>query len=282
VLTVEERSFLAEMAEKHLPGRHDQRTHGRRKPKPDLIPKLSTLAERIAIGERSRQPLSGGQWANVDLVELNDGSKVVRKAQLKPIEGRPAREVQDAEELGPKVLRAFGLRSAETHRASARVVWQEYMEGTPAETLPRRPGSFGVEGPYYDTDQGRLLGLADALMYNYDRRSANWLVAEDGVSPIGIDHGMGFAWTHHKPGTPHTHDRRGDEFWAYLTHFEQGKGFVWSDNDLSPQDITSARKRLEQLRPDFDRVGRGEWLDNMLITLDAIAPHAKGTRARLK
>lgn len=256
---------------------HRQDSHGRRYG-PKRGEPLTRLAESLASGEVSRTPLSGGQWANVDLIELGNGSKAVRKAQLKPIEGRPAREVQDAEELGASVLRMFGIRAPETHRASARVVFQEYMDGTSAETLPRQPSSFLAETDLYDSDQGRILGLADALMYNYDRRSANWMFDRDG-SLVGIDHGMAFAWTYHKPGSPHA-DGDDNGFWNYLAGYESGKGLVWRDNDLSPQDIATARGLVKLLRPEFERLGRLDWNENMLVTLDAIEPHAKGTRAR--
>lgn len=208
---------------------------------------------------------------------LGDGSRVVRKAQLKPIEGRPAKEVQDAEELGSKVLRLFGVQAPETHRASARVVYQEYMEGTSAEQLPQLRGTSRDRAEFYESDQGRILGLADALMYNYDRRKANWLLGSDG-SIIGIDHGMAFGWDYHEPGSAHS--PTDNAFWEYLTEYQPGTGFAWADNDLAPQDIVTARGRLELLRPEFEGMNRAQWLDNMLITLDAIEPHAKGTRAR--
>lgn len=240
------------------------------RPEPE---RQKTLAEHLASGVASREPLAGGQNnAGIDLVTFGDGTRAVKKT-AKTVEGVPARTQQDAEELAAGVLRALGLRSPEVHRASARVVYMEYLDGQVAASLPHDVTSR-VAGGHYDTDDGRILGLADLLMENYDRNSGNWLVGKDGRLQ-GIDHGFAFATMKDPARFP------ANIYGFFEDHYRSADGFRWADNDLSPVDIVSVRDRLLALRPEFQRLGHTDWHDNMLARLDVIGRHAKGTRRRL-
>ena len=247
-------------------------------PKPvPAPPAASTLGDRVKAGIVSRQTLSGGVNAKTELLTLADGSKVVFK-KARAIEGRPARSQQDAEELTPMVLRAAGLRAPEIYRPSANQLYMEHFEGDVA-SKHRVPGTFRVDPAAYDADEGLLLGLVDQITDNYDRNGGNFLIAADRtVRPI--DHGFAFSWSERVgPGRPMvTVDRPGAAFHGTRPpHIGQ-----WADTDLSREDVAVLRERLAALRPEFERLGRGDWHDKMMVRLGHIEQHAKGTKRRIR
>lgn len=237
------------------------------------------LAAGVRSGVADRIPLGGGQNnAGVDLATFNDGSRGVLKI-AKDVEGTPARVQHDAEELAGAVMRALGLRAPATVRPSARRLWMEYADGVPAVAVPgaRRGVEFRVNPDYLDGNpDARIMGLADILVENYDRNFGNWLVAPDGRL-IPIDHGFAF------------HGLRDPGDVSLIGYAGMAEHFIkpypnlgeWADNDMHPDDIVEARRRLAALRSRFERLGHVDWFEKMMARLDVVGEHATGTVRRL-
>ncbi|MGW4411171.1 phage minor capsid protein [Nonomuraea sp. NPDC004702] len=248
------------------------------KPAPKPASAKQTLAERIAQGERSRETLSGGMYGDTSLVTLKDGSKVVHKVVKRTHIADDAVDQADAEELGGKVARALGVPAPKVHRVGPKELYLEFMEGRLAERGGRPKG-------YLTSDDGWRMAFLDALVDYPDRHGGNWLHRKGRL--ISIDHGLAFRFMDNtgEPLTGPLPVDHGQGKFGSLFMKAAGPGSAgisdWIDNDLSPEDIDEARRRLQQLRSDFQALGRDDWWQAMMARLDAIAPHAKGTIRRL-
>jgi hypothetical protein len=248
-------------------------------PTPEPEPaRAPTLAERVAQGEQSRTELSGGMYGDTHLVTLADGSKAVHKVAKRTHIADDAVDQADAEELGGQVARALGLPAPEVHRVGPVEMWQEFMPGTLAAKAKKPKG-------YATSDDGWRMAFLDALIDYPDRHSYNWLVHRG--RPVSIDHGLAFRFLDRglnqvMDGRPILHETGPFEklFMRKPAEWDRGVG-EWVDNDLHPDDITEARRRLTALRGEFDRLGRGSWWEAIMARLNAIAPHAKGTKRRI-
>ncbi|MBF8193275.1 hypothetical protein ITP53_47935 [Nonomuraea sp. K274] len=238
-----------------------------------------TLAERIALGERSRTELSGGMYGDTNLVTLNDGTRVVHKVAKRTHFGDDAKDQVDAEILAGDVARALGIPAPRTHRVGPTELWQEFMPGTLAAKA-KKPKDW------LTSDDGWRLAFLDALLDYPDRHSYNWLMHRGRI--VSIDHGLAFGFwndeaVNQAAGKPIIHAE--GKFWTLLARRPDPPNFhgigEWIDNDLHPDDIAEARQRLQQLRPEFERMGRRAWWDAMMARLEAIAAHARGTTRRI-
>jgi hypothetical protein len=238
---------------------------------------VNALGERVKAGIVRREVLSGGANAKTELLTLADGSKVVFK-KARAIEGVTARMQQDAEELVPAVLRAAGLRAPDIYRPTANQLYMEHFDGTVA-SKHRARGSFEIDPAFYDADQGLLLGLVDQLTDNYDRNGGNWLLGKGG-EVLPIDHG--FAFSYYGSSTPESVRVAVDQPAAAFHGSRVPHIGSWVDNDMSPADLRELRSRLVALRPEFERLGRGDWHDKMLIRLGKVEQYAKGTKRRIR
>lgn len=227
-----------------------------------------------AVARLSRQkpkdvrPL-GGDVAKTELLEYPDGTLLVRKT-YSTARARGARdslrENADAEQLGPLVLRALGVKGPTTFRTNATTVFMRHVPGKLGEELV--PWGSGVPRSIWDTHDGRLLGLADVLMGHADRHPGNWILTPAGRL-AGIDHGFAFIYARLTTGS---------EFAAI---YVDPVAHAWLSNHLSPGDIANIRTRLTALRPDFERLGRPGWWRQMMERLDEVGRHATGTRSTL-
>ena len=276
----------------HKPGGvdHDQSKHGRRGGKRRLS-KVSDAAGRLAAGVasgvKSSTPLSGGLNALVERVEFNDGSKAIRKRAVDDVQTRfdrledpenefggtlSAKAQQDAEELAASVAQAIGVRVPAMHRAAEDDAFFELVDGETA--IMRRAGDSAFRArPFGDTDDGVKLGFFDALINNADRHEGNWMIDRDG-NLVGIDHGQTFQDSFGSQDSYGTGD-------PFSENFSDNAGMWWDDNDMSPADVALARERLTGLRPEFDRLGRGDWHEAMMGRLEGIAERAQGSTRRL-
>lgn len=248
--------------------------------RPVAGPVRKTLQDRVEGGVVSREKLAGGQVAETSLVTLTDGSKAVLKS-AKPIGPRlSAVQQQDAEELAALIIQTTGLRAPATYRSGPHELYMEFMSGKIAQQLPSGNDDL-PEVALRDEDQFRLLGLVDQLIYNSDRHRGNWLVTDAGeIHPI--DHGMAFVDRGLMPpgrGLPVITDFK-EPSWQFARAVE-GTG-RWIDHDMSPADMSLVRQRLEALRPQFERLGRLAWYEDILSRLDAMAAHAKGSKRRVR
>ncbi|MEC3974600.1 hypothetical protein [Amycolatopsis sp. H20-H5] len=217
----------------------------------------------------------GGQSAGAKLLTYADGTKLVYKNAAALGEGANTTDpvaATDAEELGAAVLAALGLPCAAVERTGETELHIEYIQGYTGNTFI--DADKVVDPDFLDRNQGRLLGLADHVMANHDRHGGNWMWTQD-ENVIGIDHGGAF------------HDDRpvsGSVFAHALYEQVDDEGYEWKlapCNDFTTADTTEARHRLDELRPEFERTGRGDWHTAMMRRLGEVEQAAAGTRNRL-
>jgi hypothetical protein len=226
------------------------------------------MLERVAGGEPSATEALGGNVSDNSLVTYPDGTRAVRKkyegvaGRLRGAEGAQ----EDAEELAPLLLAAVGIRAPAVVRTGANAIEMTHIPGeTGYSVVPR--GTLDVPQDILDSDDGRLLGLADALMGMTDRNNpGNWLIQPDGHL-AGIDHSL--AWF--------PDSAEGNPFAAHFL----GRSGGFRPNDMTRADMAELRRRLEALRPQFEAKGRGDWFELTMTRLDAIEKKARGTRDRI-
>lgn len=221
---------------------------------------IADLARAVAdIGpDAKRTKLSGGVNAITELVELPDGRRVIHKEGLGSREAESHRRTADAEQLASLVGRAIDAPVARTFRNEPGGIWMEHVDGDIA----------GRDGwKYFDTPEGTRLGLLDILAANEDRSGGNLIVRAGKL--VGIDHGE--SWVSPRIGDQ---DVQG-AFDRPISAFASPVG-GFGPNPLHPDDIAVLRRRLDALRPDFELLGRGDWLDYSLWVLSELAKHAAG------
>ncbi|EEP73512.1 phage protein [Micromonospora sp. ATCC 39149] len=230
----------------------------------DGVEDLAATAAQLDDGAR-RTPLTGGVSAAVELVE-SGGTWLVRKRGLDwgdPDEvAASIRRQADAEQLASLLGRAIGAPIVRVYRDDPERVWMPWIDG-------RTIGETDNMAELLQGRDAKLLGLVDQLTGNGDRNPGNIMVTDSGRL-VGIDHG--FAW-----GLLDLDDQPGpvqDDKTRPARHFSVGG--EWVDNPLTPRDVARLRQRLEALRPDFELLGAGPWLDYALGIVDELAPHAKG------
>ncbi len=206
-------------------------------------------------------PLIGGEKAeSVHLVTYNDGRRVVVKVS--------SVEQADAEMLASIVGQAMGAPVPRAVRLNDKTVVMEYVEG-----LSGREVQFNFENRpnlhYWRSPEGRLLGVFDVLTDNRDRNGNNWRVRPDD-DVAGIDHDAAFRGFG-DPLDPSTNLFVRD----YVVLGPDGTQII--DHPLSQADIQHLRDVLGPLRPEFERLGRSGWHEELMGRLDRLAEHATGT-----
>jgi hypothetical protein len=238
----------------------------------------SDFAAHIASGVKTRQRLSGGKQGETHRVEFNNGHQAVHKI-IRTDDYQNGKDQVDAEELSALVAHKLGVRAARVHRVGDEEAYQDLMPGkTAAEHFPDDKTALSVGGNTKDkhladivkSDEGLRIGLLDMLVGNPDRHGMNWLVGPDG-KPTVIDNSLAF---HHAKAAGIAAGSRG----PFRGRFMDKDGFSLGKNDLSTEDISAIRTHLDSLRPEFERLGRTKWFDQMTGRLDEISAHATGNR----
>jgi len=260
-------------------------------PEKRTVPTNDNLWKSYRSGRKSEQELSGGAIAETTKVTFKDGSVGVQKVMFDPdpedLEGlepeelaqmTPAKDVQDAEELGSLVARAMGMRAPEVLRLNETTTIQQFMSGRVASSLPgvtlldKKPLKR-----YARTDDGILMGLLDQVIGNADRNDGNWLV--DGKQITPIDHGL--AWhpiaTKNKGRPVIGEDPFSESFFKFTRHDVE-----WRKIDVAPGDLIALRDIMETLRPEFKKRNQLSWLEWSLGQIDAMMPYATGTKRRIQ
>jgi hypothetical protein len=253
-------------------------------------PDRRALLERsIASGIRESQKLTGGAVGDVHLVTFNDGTQAVRKVAHAPMFGYSTVRLTENEVLAEKVGRAVRAPIPAVVRTGETEIFMQYAEDAKpgmwlfrgmdlAEQIPAKREFVADSG-----DPGHRLGLLDLLIANNDRHNENWLTLPDG-SIVGIDHGLAWPVSRITPAAIEGEQPRFKSAFAKL--FNQGspnapnQGYI--PNDLTPADIDWVEQRLQALRPDFEELGRGNYLDYSLARLRQLRPWARGTVNRIK
>lgn len=236
---------------------------------------IEDLANAVENGrpERARRSLTGGVSAETELVTLRDGTRVVYKYG-----GNPS-----AEQGASLIARALGLDAPRVYRNHSSSVYMDFVDNAEsgAEVAVRRAQAANTgdrqtqwRGQAYASDDGRRIGLLDLMIANGDRNVGNWMLPRDSPRVVPIDHGHAFPSAlmsagrrmraRPNPGSP------------FAEHYHNGQ--TWQPNHLTPADIIEVRRRLDGLRPDFEHLGQPQWIEYALVVLDALEPHAAGTR----
>ncbi len=246
----------------------------------------SPLGRGLASGIASVKELAGGNVGDVRLVTFNDGSRAVQKLAQTAFAGTRPQELTDTEDLAGRVGQAIGAPVPQVVRTNNHEVFMEYVaDARPGMSVLNRIGNTveraGKFEEFIDSRDGRLLGVLDLIVGNGDRHAGNGLVRKDGTI-TGIDHGL--AWPERQTSAPDVRavDPDFDSPFAgrlFGDQFSTDPG--WRSNDLTAADVAWMRGRVEALRPDFERLGRGAWLDYTLTRLDQLGEHASGTRNRV-
>lgn len=247
----------------------------------DTYPARLAQTRKAAASKATAEPqhLGGGQTGTVTLVERSDGTVVEKvygqRYQMKPAE---IKATVDAEVLGAPIVDAMGVRSAATIRLSSDRIASELLEGkTGAELFP----SFGyawerdeaLQG-LIDSDDGRLMGIADYLMYNIDRNSGNWVkMAGDRLG--SFDLGASFQLPEFRSPIKVP----AGDFTEWLQ--DPTTRELTATVDIDPRDLAIIRTRLEALRPQFTEASRSTWFNTMMRRLGELEKRAVGTRQRI-
>lgn len=256
------------------------------------------IRKALHSGIKEKRKLTGGVAAETDLLETNDGTKLVRKTMggeaVRGIDhlNDPKRQA-DAEELSSLVLQAMGGNAPSVVRDAENQITMEFIDGAVPSFEARLPNATQDK---IAADLGPAMALFDTICGNVDRNPGNWMVKlgrtkeESGVYPI--DHGFAFGFEPGHELDPSPYYSRFSQiayvsspFWR-MTHLGDG-GYAgstgeWRDNDFSPADIQAMRKILESLRPEFVRTGRLDWYEISLRRLEAFSQFAKGTELHIK
>lgn len=212
--------------------------------------------------------------SDVHLITFADGSKVIAKASKSSDEY--AKGEFDAEQLAALVGDVLNLKPPAVYRTDDGEAYFDYINtGQVAASVPSIASSssnLDVDG-YFDTLDGRRIGLLDTLIENPDRHQGNWIVHEDGsITPI--DHGLG--WERATLEGQHGSPARPGSLGAFTDHYIGERSGQWRDNDLSPEYVKQLRTRLAALKPQFEQLDQADWHKRMMLRFDIIASHAKG------
>lgn len=223
----------------------------------------SGLDAHIASGVKSSKVLSSSGTGTVKLVTFKDGGKAILKTVH--AKGPEGKQQVDAAQLSASLGAAIGIDTPAVHRVNDREFYQDYIDG-PTAYHDHRMSDSNVQR-IADSGAGRALGLFD-LLVDYDDRSNrdNWAFHNNRV--VALDHDS--AWEAGRDPT-----KPPQESWArspFTDYWVDGKR--WRPNSLSPASTAAVRERLESLRPEFERLSRGAWLDFALARLAAISAHS--------
>lgn len=248
---------------------------------------LVTAADDARLPIAKREKLTGGAIGDTQLVTTHKGAKVVHK--------KDNSDTSDAEQIASELARSMGLAAPRVYRDNADSVVMDFIKG---ETFSDGKYKIGGRdnGPwskwkdlsdFYNSDGVKRMAILDFIINNSDRHGGNWMVSEKG-DVVPIDHGFSLgAGAEPKIRIRDKMDEqrvinkslssfRNNELRKHLaTGFAEPK---LSDNPLTKQDIITLRSKIEALRPQLERLGKAYLIDNMLIRLNLLEPHAKGKK----
>lgn len=210
---------------------------------------VTTIADS-PLKEERRQ---GGTMGVVSLEEHEAGRIIRKNVATRPgsADVRDPDEQADAEQLAPLVAEAMGLRAPSVVRRGQHEIEMEYIDGKAGD----EDNPYASMSPELARSvDGQRMGILDVAINNHDRNMGNFIQTPDGRI-VPIDHSMAFYDAPDAAGLPFPTERL----------------------DITESEAAAMRVRMEALRPEFERVGRGDWLDGTLERFDRIkfAPDPK-------
>ena len=298
----------------HLPGLHDQRTHGRRHLQVGGDPfvhagptghvadqaalwhrdltDLHGLIGSIESGVTNHDKLSGGEMGETYKVTFGDGSSGIVKSlndvhvAMGPGEHSKAVTQADAEQMGSILGRALRAPVPRAVRTAEDEVYMEYADGTPWAQYAFHPNArpdaiFAAEQQIADTPAGKRLGLLDVLTDNWDRNNpSNWLLDTNDDDPVGIDHS--FLWNGEGAGgdavSPRGPEKPPDSsvIGPFSLQYVDSSGDDWGLNDLTAEDVDWVDAQIADLEDDFAAIGRHDWWQFTVDRWDIVKRYANG------
>lgn len=239
-----------------------------------VVTAKTRLQSQLNMSPSATRQLGGGDIADTSLLTFDDGTQAVEKVYGRRVPGSVAEIAHelDAEELGALVVEAVGIRAPAVARGADNRLLMEYLDGDVGAEIvgwgDDVPRSIG------ESDDGRLMGLADVLMGHSDRHVGNWIRRPDGHL-AAIDHGAAFQYNDTIfPGMS-------SPFGRYLRGYDHMRIIISRTIDLHPDDVAAIRRRLTALRGEFAGRRRVTWYDAMMRLLGEVESGATGTRRRL-
>lgn len=253
-------------------------------------PGPTSAADRLrALSQRedfTKAKLSGGAVAETSIRTYSDGSKVVEKIASE-------RDTK-AEELASLVARALGINAPAVVGTGKNSILMDFLDDARV--------AVAFEGDAYKSDgvlqdaldkwramqksilakpEATRIALLDALIGNIDRHTGNWMVTDGTHEPRPIDHG--FAWQEADEDFYGSIEITPNIFKGTFTRMLYNEGDrLRAILPFSKNDMDEVERRLEALRPDFERLKAVGWLEHSLKTLRTILkPRASGTRKDL-
>jgi len=223
-----------------------------------------SLDKSVKSGVKSSKVLTSSGSGTITLVTFKDGTKAIKKTIH--AKGEDGKRQVDAAELAASLAQALEVATPAVRRIDDREFYMEYIDSPTAYHDERM--HQGNLDKLHGSSAGQMLGLFD-LLIDYDDRSnrENWAFDKN-RRIVALDHDT--AWeVGRNPAKPP------QENWAqspFAAHWVAGK--KWKPNDLAPVVADTIRQRLDGLRPEFERHGRGAWLDFALARLAVIEAHS--------
>lgn len=204
----------------------------------DSVADMERTVETVPVA--GQEELSGGAMGDVNLVFYEDGQEIVRKEALEQYGNNTVEMQADAEQLSSLVARALGIQAPRVYRSEndpPSVVHMEYVKDGdyPEEDQP--------DALQY-SDEGHLMALVDTLTLNGDRHPGNWFKVNGRIVPI--DNGLAFDAGY---------------FGGLRPGWKVPIGF------FSEADMDEVKRRLEELKPDFEQLGQADWHTGMMNRL---------------
>lgn len=272
---------------------HDQKSHGRRGPKPfKLTPggkiprprkqprRMSPvdIASALESGIEAEEKITQGDNGETSLLRTKDGSLLIRK-KVADTKYHTAQRQLDAEELTGQLALAIGAPAPAVFvDAEDDSVYMEFMAGTMAYRVDKKRQEAAVS-----SDAGRRIGLLDFVTQSWDRNGSNWLVDRDG-NPVAIDHAFNFPSVAGRlrldeDGHAKVFDGFNDTFkqqWKGKRKLPpdrwgiEGTERVWQPH-YTAEEMSVMGRALRRLEPQFAAKGRQQWFDDAMAVFSGIA-----------
>lgn len=213
------------------------------------------LQQGIDSGIVDADNLAGGDVAETVRLDWKDGSRSVLKTARRTVRhGITPKDQTDAEELAGLVGNAIGVRAPVAQRVGENEIYLEYMPGQSAMQRFRGASTYHLT----KSEQGLNVGLLDHLIGNADRHDGNWTVDDDN-NIYAIDHGLAF-----------TEQDTGMTFGPFAFQLFYG------GHKVPRARLDEVRSQIEGLRPEFKRLRRREWYEQMIGRLDDLQSRIGG------